>query len=249
VRRQIQSNFLGSFTAIAIALIVTGLNLNVRAAQQFINGDIGFFGSLNLDAPWVIATATTGYSHVTANGFDGNYTNIPSQTSVSFTPFTFNPADGSVISLWSCTNNGVTYSVDATSMTLVNPDYASSGFLNIRGSGIAHVTGFADTPGTWLFATSLPPSDGQNTYQFVCSFSCSETNMPVLQTAIQTNGQIVLSWNALSGQPYQVQYTTNLIRPDWNNLGDVISTTNSTVTVTNSIGTDPQQFYRVVLLP
>ena len=75
----------------------------------------------------------------------GSYATIPDNTAAAFTPFTFVPATIPVSPLWQLTYNGVTYSFDATSM---NPVY-DSGIWNFDGTGIAHVTGFDDTAGTW----------------------------------------------------------------------------------------------------
>lgn len=44
------------------------------------------------------------------------------------------------------TIGSATYSFDATSMTVTHPNATT---VNITGSGIAHITGFADTLGTW----------------------------------------------------------------------------------------------------
>jgi hypothetical protein len=67
-------------------------------------------------------------------------------TSVNFTPFTFNPAPVSTFQLWSFGVGGSTYSFDVTSMTI---SYQVPAFLNIQGTGVAHITGFAPTLGTW----------------------------------------------------------------------------------------------------
>ena len=60
-----------------------------------------------------------------------------------------------------------------------------------------------------------------------------------------------LTWNAVSGLVYQVQYTTNLLQPNWLNLGPSMTANNSTLTVsdTNGPSSSPQRFYRVLLIP
>ncbi|MGA2242042.1 MAG: protease pro-enzyme activation domain-containing protein [Verrucomicrobiota bacterium] len=72
--------------------------------------------------------------------------------------------------------------------------------------------------------------------------------VPRFQSVTKTNGTINLTWNALTGLVYQVQYKTNLLQTNWINLGAVITATNVTVTATNLIGPDPQRFYRLQLL-
>jgi hypothetical protein len=50
---------------------------------------------------------------------------------------------------------------------------------------------------------------------------------------------------------YQVQYTTNLIQTNWINLGKPLVATNGNLTVSdaNAIGSSPQRFYRIMVLP
>lgn len=85
--------------------------------------------------PWVQAGSQT-----------GNYAGVAAGTTAIWTPFTFNPPAASVTPLWMFTIGTTTYSFDATSMTVTHPNATT---VNISGSGIAHITGFADTIGTW----------------------------------------------------------------------------------------------------
>jgi uncharacterized repeat protein (TIGR03803 family) len=75
--------------------------------------------------------------------------------------------------------------------------------------------------------------------------------MPAVFKAITlTNGTATLTWSAVVGQTYQLQYSTNLAQPDWNNLGKLVVAPNGAMTTTdaNAAGS-PQRFYRVVLFP
>ena len=72
---------------------------------------------------------------------------------------------------------------------------------------------------------------------------------PVIQTVTLTGATLTLTWSATVGQTYQVQDKTNLNQTDWNNLGSVIPATNATMTILDTLGSDPQRFNRVVLLP
>jgi uncharacterized repeat protein (TIGR03803 family) len=72
---------------------------------------------------------------------------------------------------------------------------------------------------------------------------------PAFQTATKSNNSFALSWTAAQGQRYQLQYKTNLNSTNWFNLGSSITATGSTVTASDLIGSNPQRFYRVILLP
>ena len=69
---------------------------------------------------------------------------------------------------------------------------------------------------------------------------------PAFQAVAQTNHALTLTWSTVAGQVYQIQYTTNLAQANWNDLGYPLVATNGVVTVSDTIGPDPQRFYRVV---
>jgi uncharacterized repeat protein (TIGR03803 family) len=76
-----------------------------------------------------------------------------------------------------------------------------------------------------------------------------EAVSPKILEATQTSGSLSLRWLALVGRSYQVQFSTNLAVTDWLSAGGAIPATNTVMTASASSGSDPQRFYRVVLLP
>ncbi|HXE42859.1 MAG TPA: NHL repeat-containing protein [Candidatus Baltobacteraceae bacterium] len=64
-----------------------------------------------------------------------------------------------------------------------------------------------------------------------------------LQT-INGNGIAALSWEAIIGRKYQVQFKSTM-NSTWSNLGAPITATNSTVSQTDNVA--PQKFYRVTI--
>jgi hypothetical protein len=62
-------------------------------------------------------------------------------------------------------------------------------------------------------------------------------------------GNDALTWVAIPGQTYWVEYSTNLAQNHWTVLGSAITATNSTMSLTNAPGAAWQRFYRVVLSP
>ncbi len=71
---------------------------------------------------------------------------------------------------------------------------------------------------------------------------------PVFQAVTRAGGMLNLSWSALVGRTYQVQYKTNLVQNNWNPL-ITVAATNATAAASDATTTDRQRFYRVVLLP
>jgi uncharacterized repeat protein (TIGR03803 family) len=84
------------------------------------------------------------------------------------------------------------------------------------------------------------------TYNDGTVFRLSLPLPPVFSSVANTAGTVTLVWSAVAGQSYQLEYTTNLAQASWNNLGGAMVATNGMM-MTNSVGTDPQRFYRVVL--
>jgi subtilase family serine protease len=72
---------------------------------------------------------------------------------------------------------------------------------------------------------------------------------PVFQSAASTNGTITLTWAAVAGVAYQLQYTTNLSLLNWSNLGAPITATSGAIATSDVQPADPQRFYRVLVAP
>ncbi|MGO9001035.1 MAG: hypothetical protein ACLQHM_03615 [Limisphaerales bacterium] len=70
---------------------------------------------------------------------------------------------------------------------------------------------------------------------------------PVLQSVTGTGGTVTFTWSAVVSAVYQLQYRTNLVQGDWNSLGSAITATNAVMSAAESIGPDPQQFYRLLV--
>jgi hypothetical protein len=72
---------------------------------------------------------------------------------------------------------------------------------------------------------------------------------PAIQALALVGGSFQLSWTALPGALYQVQYLTDLAQANWINLGGAITATSNPMTAPVTIEPGPPRFYRVVLLP
>jgi streptogramin lyase len=57
-----------------------------------------------------------------------------------------------------------------------------------------------------------------------------------------------LSWDAVIGEKYQVQFRDNLAA-DWSNVGGSMTATSLNLSATDNSGTGPQRFYRVLFTP
>jgi hypothetical protein len=79
--------------------------------------------------------------------------------------------------------------------------------------------------------------------------SVTTLRAPVFQSLVTIGGSVNLTWTAMAGPSYQLQYSTNLAQSAWTNLGGVLNGTNGTVTATDISPADPQRFYRLQLQP
>jgi len=73
--------------------------------------------------------------------------------------------------------------------------------------------------------------------------------LPLFQSVTPVNGSLELIVNAAPGQTVQLQYSSDLTSATWTNLDNPITATGGTVTVTDTPGTDPRRFYRVLVHP
>jgi hypothetical protein len=72
---------------------------------------------------------------------------------------------------------------------------------------------------------------------------------PVFQSVVISNGTAVLSWSAVSGRTYRLQYKAHLPDTSWTDLLPDTTASGPTATATNALGGAAQRFYRVALLP
>ena len=72
---------------------------------------------------------------------------------------------------------------------------------------------------------------------------------PIAPAFTASNGVCSFTWSAVSNQTYQLEYTTNLVAPNWIDLGSPITATNNSVSTTDAVAGDGQRFYRVRLWP
>jgi len=80
------------------------------------------------------------------------------------------------------------------------------------------------------------------------TFNVAVQPWPTLTVASVSSNGVTLSWDAISGRTYQVQFKTNLADPGWSVVAPVVTAGGATAstTDTNATGTT---FYRLMLVP
>jgi hypothetical protein len=122
-----------------------------------------------------------------------------------------------------------------------------------------------------LYSSSNPPAFAWTNLQFIVSASAlnsilqfgvendpayfglddiSVTHIPALefQSVTKSNDALSLTWAAATGLVYQVQYKTNLLQANWQNLNKPIVASASTLTIADPISSS-QRFYRLTAWP
>lgn len=81
-------------------------------------------------------------------------------------------------------------------------------------------------------------------------FRLSVPMPPVFKAITLMDGAATLTWSAVAGQAYQLQYSTSLAQASWNSFSKPVVALGGTMTKTDSdAASSPQRFYRVVLFP
>jgi uncharacterized repeat protein (TIGR03803 family) len=143
--------------------------------------------------------------------------------------------------------NGATYSQTLTASggqtpyTWTNISGALPPGLYLSTNGV--ISGIPTVAGISNFSVRVTDAQSTTTMQAL-SLTISAT-LPVFQSAKLSNGQFMLTWSSVSNGVYQLQYKTNLLQTNWVSIGSTITASNTVLSVTNSISTDNQRFYRV----
>jgi hypothetical protein len=136
----------------------------------------------------------------------------------------------------------------------------ASRLISINGVNVFTNQAFVGT-GSWtnynVVSVSYDFSAGTNTISMVFNSALGNANylnldnltvtdLSITGIAVLPGGPVQLSWNAVSGQTYHVQFVSPLGSSLWSNLGSTITATSSTAIATDTVSTNSQRFYRVI---
>jgi hypothetical protein len=81
------------------------------------------------------------------------------------------------------------------------------------------------------------------------SFAVVVVPAPALQPLTFSNGAAQLTWNAVAGQRYRVQYKSSLTAANWTDLAPNVTASGASVSVADAPRSGSQGYYRLLILP
>jgi hypothetical protein len=169
---------------------------------------------------------------------------------------------------WNGNNQWVRFNVnfpDAGARTLTFRYAAGAGnasrLIAINGSNVFPNQPFANTGGWENYSTVSVTHEfpsGPNTIAVIHNSALGNNNylnldhmvvtdLKIRELDVAPGGPPRLTWDAVPGQTYQLQYTTQFPGGDWNNLGGAITATGTTAIATDPADVTTNRFYRLRL--
>ncbi|MEO6033682.1 MAG: Ig-like domain-containing protein, partial [Verrucomicrobiota bacterium] len=91
--------------------------------------------------------------------------------------------------------------------------------------------------------------DGAPNLSDAQTFSILVVPPPTIRIEIAANGEITLTWDAIPGRSYRVQYKNDLNQASWESLRADVTAAESFASKTDSSGFSDQRYYRILVLP
>jgi hypothetical protein len=153
------------------------------------------------------------------------------------------------------TNTATDTDLPANPLTYVLATGPSNAVISANGV-ITWTPVAAQVPSTNLFTTvvtdSSPFAVNAQSLSATNSFTVvvqSGSLAPVILSVVLSNSTVTLTWSAVEGSHYRVQYQQNAEQSNWSDLAGVITATGATATAMDPLATADRRFYRVVLVP
>jgi hypothetical protein len=165
---------------------------------------------------------------------------LPVQTNRTIPPFT----------TLVVTNTAFDQDIPVCHLTYTLTDAPTGAAIDSNGI-ITWTPGFQQAVVTRTFVTVVT-DDGISPLNDTNSFAVTVNPpppAPVIQDLTITNGTVTISWTAVAGHSYRLEYKDDFGDADWNPSGSNVLATQATAVATDIVGDASQRFYRVVLLP
>jgi hypothetical protein len=127
---------------------------------------------------------------------------------------------------------------DLNGATLIYAMVSGPAWLTVAANGTLSGTPLSNDDGDNSFVVSVTDPGGfSNTTTLNIAVKAAP---PIISSFLPQAGGLVLNWSGGVG-PYQIQTATNLVNPDWQDLGGPVSSGSLSITTTNSA-----MFFRII---
>ena len=127
----------------------------------------------------------------------------------------------------------------------LDPGYPPGAVID-PATGLFTWTSTAAQAGTTNSVTVRVTDNGTPALSDAKSFNINVVSPLSVQTIAVSNNTVIITWSAISGDTYQVQYKDNLTDSTWNLL-ESVTADSTTASATDVVGTS-QRFYRLMLV-
>ena len=157
--------------------------------------------------------------------------------------------DGAMMRLYV---NGVQVSSRAQTGSI----HTSTGVLSIGGDGLYGQYWAGRIDEVRIYNRALSQAQIQSdmntalTISIISNQSTIVVSRPIIQSITVADGNTTLTWSAIAGKSYRVQYKLDLSQTDWSDLaGDVTASDTNAIKVDTTVSNATNRFYRIQVLP
>ena len=245
-----------SSNTVVLAGLVDGDTNNVRLSTNgytanFVSANAGTGIGVTVSGLTLTGTAATNYTLTQPVGLTANISAVSVTVTVtSGISANSKPYDGTTTATIS-SNNVVLAGVvagDTNNVRLSTNGYTANFVSANSGTGIGvTVTGLTLTGSAAVNYTLTQPT-GLTANITAKALTIVSGSVPLITSARSTNNVVTITWSAVAGGIYRVQYIDNLNGANWNDLAPDVAAIGSTASQTNNVIGVPHRFYRIRVL-
>ncbi len=136
--------------------------------------------------------------------------------------------------------------------TSSNPALVTTNYIVFEGSGTNRTITLTPLPNQLgnSTITTVVSDNGSPSLSASNTFILSVVSRPIIQSISLASGNKTLTWSAIAGKSYRVQYTLDLNLTNWSDLaGDVTAVGTNAMKVDTTVSNATTCFYRIEVLP
>jgi hypothetical protein len=147
------------------------------------------------------------------------------------------------------TNSATDGDVPADMLTYsLDPGAPAGAFIDPEIGLFTWTPGSNQVPGTNVVTVRVT-DNGVQDLSDTQSFRIVVVSPPVIESIVASSGSVTIRWSAVAGKRYRVQFKSALNDSSWSDLSGDVTSAGTTAAKTDSMLSETQRSYRVVLVP